>query len=136
MEQMHRDSKLICLFQPRLMLSHTQKPHHQHAERNCHSLTPEYTHNAGCENIIEGCADISLELTLCFILYSIMFYSSIHPSIQKCFAIITSRRCEVVLAVAKLTTRLLGCSGWLLGGCLGILGGCYGVAMRLLEYSG
>jgi len=118
------------------MLSHTQKPHHQHAERNCHSLTPEYTHNAGCENIIEGCADISLELTLCFILYSIMFYSSIHPSIQKCFAIITSRRCEVVLAVAKLTTRLLGCSGWLLGGCLGILGGCYGVAMRLLEYSG
>jgi len=27
---------------------------------------------------------------------------------------ISRGKCEVVLAVAKLTTRLLGCSGWLI----------------------
>jgi len=30
---------------------------------------------------------------------------------------ISRRKCEVVLAVANLTTWLLGCSRWLLGGC-------------------
>ncbi len=30
---------------------------------------------------------------------------------------ISRRKCEMVLAVAKNTTRLLGCSGWLLGCC-------------------
>jgi len=49
---------------------------------------------------------------------------------------ISRGKCEVVLAVAKLTTRLLGCSGWLLVGCQGILGSCYAVAMQLLGYYG
>jgi len=50
------------------------------------------------------------------------------------------RKCEVVLAVAKLTTQLVGCGTWLYTNqqmCLyDVLGVCYGVARQLLRCSG
>lgn len=49
------------------------------AERNCHSITPKYTHNDGLKGIIVDCANILLKLSIhLFFCFNFLFYAFIH----------------------------------------------------------